>query len=234
MLLGRKPIGTIAYMGGLMAVPEAFAWCWGQMVAYNSEFLVEPSESVHYERATISFHAAARNNLVDRMRGDWLLMLDTDIVFDPDLAARMTRVFLKEPDVDVLAALYQYKSPPHNPVLYKWAEDGEHFEMLGDWEKPAERMLLQVASAGAGGLLVRRRVFQRIKEELGESPFDITPPYGEDHSFFLRLKRVGIAAYCDPAIQVSHLMLKPLTFEDYDRTLFPIAYPKEVNANGNS
>lgn len=221
---GKKPIGTIAYMGGVMAVPEPFAWSWGQMVQYNAEYLCEPNECVHYCRATISIHSAARNSIVQQFKGDWLLMLDTDHVFDPDIAARM--VFkMNKYHMDVLSGIYHYKSPPYAPVLYTWAEDGERMQILGDWERPDPPYFIPVAAAGAGCLMVRRSVFQCIKEELKEEPFDITPPFGEDMSFFRRLKKLGIQAYCDPALECNHLRLHPVSSKDYNPAEQAINYP---------
>lgn len=222
MLYGKKPLGTIGYLGGLMALAEPFCWSFSQMIQYNNDYVCMENESIHYNRAMISFHAAARNYLVDNMLGDWLLQLDTDVTFDPDLLARMLMVFNRPIDtgqqIDVLAGLYQHKAAPHHPVIYTWTEDKKNLVHLGDWEKYDEgHFVIPIASAGAGALLVRRTVFDRIKKELKESPFDITHPYGEDHSFFLRLNKLGIKAYCDPLITVNHLRLDPITMDDYQR-----------------
>lgn len=212
MLLGKKPIGTIAYMGGLMAVPEQFMWSYGQMIQYNADYLVEPNECVYYIRSTISFHAAARNNVVDQMKGDWLLMLDTDHVFDPDIAARMVHRMERD-NLEVLTALYQHKSPPYSPVLYRHGNDA--FQALGDWDKFDEQYYIPIGSSGAGCLMVKRSVFDRIKNKLKESPFDIIHPLGEDHSFFKRLYKLGIKAFCDPSIECHHLQVKPIALQDY-------------------
>lgn len=214
MLEGKKAIGTVAYMGGVMSLPELFVWSWTQMLQYNAIYAMQPNADIFYTRATVSYHSMARNSLADSMRGDWLLMLDTDIAFDPDLLARMLFLFESE-KLDVLSGLYLHKGHPHPPVLYTWSKDGEQLEHLGDWDKPEGRYLIPIASAGAGCLLVRRSVFERIREELKESPFDIIHPYGEDHSFFRRLKKLGIQAYCDPSVEVNHLAMRPLGLKDY-------------------
>src|SRR5262245_49717955 len=113
-MIGRKAIGTVGYLGGLMSVPEEFNWAWGQMIQYNSEYLAESNEYVHMARAKVSYHAAARNSLVDQMLGDWLLQLDTDHKFDPDMLARML-FQMDRHQVDVLTAVYVSKSYPHFP-----------------------------------------------------------------------------------------------------------------------
>lgn len=224
-LLGKKPIGTIAYLGGVMTVPEAFCRSWGQMIEYNADYLVEPNERICYHRATVSYHAFARNTIVEGMLGKWLLMLDTDISFDPDLAARMLHSLDKH-GIDVLTAVYQYKSPPFSPVLYRSSDDGKGYEMIGDWDKEAE--IFEVGSSGAGALLVRKSVYDRIRRETGEGPFDIIPPFSEDHSFFKRLQKLGVKAYCNPNIEVHHLRVQPLSLKDYDREAVRLGDRKEV------
>ena len=232
MLYGRKPLGTIGYLGGLMSLPEPFCWSFAQMIQYNSDYVCQANESIHYLRAMISFHAAARNSLVDQMLGDWLLMLDTDITFEPDLLARLLMIFNRQLDtgqsIDVLAGLYQHKANPHHPVLYMWGEKENEFLHMGDWDRVDGHCVMPIASAGAGCLLVRRSVYDRIKQELKESPFDITHPFGEDHSFFLRLKKLGLQGYCDPLITVNHLQLTPLSMSDYHLDDVLIDKPKEV------
>jgi hypothetical protein len=77
--------------------------------------------------------------------------------------------------------------------------------------------VFQVDAAGGGCLLVRKRVFERIEDELGEEPFARTPPLGEDMSFFKRCERLGVKVYCDARIECPHLTVRPVTLDDYDR-----------------
>lgn len=218
MIYANKTIGTVAYLGGLMAVAEEFCWSWSQMIQYNNEYLCEPGQEICYKRAKFSFHAAARNQLCAEMRGDWILMLDTDHSFDPDILARML-IQANKSNLEVLTALYHHRSSPHCPVLYAYDVDSELFRPIGDWDKPAETYLIPVASAGAGTLFIRRSVLKRIKDELNEGPFDIISPLGEDHSFFKRLIKLGIKAYCNPDIQSFHLQIRPISIEDYDPSM---------------
>jgi len=226
MILGNKFIGTIAYLGGLPAVLERFCWSWGQLIQYNTEYLCAPGQYVHYDRTTVSFHSFARNSLVDRMHGDWLLMLDTDHSPEPDLAVRMLSVMNKN-NIDVLSALYLHKTPPHSPVLYQM--EGEEIKPIGDWDKSVTAF--QIGSAGGGALMIRRKVFDRIRLELKDGPFDIEFPYGEDHSFFRRLRKLGIISYAAPRIESPHLMIRPVTYdEDFEHTGIKFGSRIEVQA----
>ena len=224
MIFGKKYTGTIAYLGGVMALPEPFVWSWTQMIIYNSDFLVQPGEEICYNRANNSYHAFARNTLVKQMRGDWLLMLDTDHQFDPDIAARLLFVMNNSPvKVQVLSAIYQYKNPPYSPKIYQWDKRGKTFEAIGGWtfpkvnKKGAGLGLVPIGAGGAGCLLVKREVFDLITKKLKQDPFDITHPYSEDVSFYLRLKKIGIKAYCVPEIEYHHLEYRPLSLSDYQK-----------------
>lgn len=224
MLLANKPIGTIAYMDGLPAHLRNFTWSLVQMIQFNAEALCGPGEYVHYDRATDSFHSFARNNLAERMLGDWLLMLDTDHEFAPDLAVRMLDR-LNVYKADVLVGFYQHKARPYAPVIYM-RNKRRLFAPIGAWDTSAD--VLQIDSAGAGCLMVRREVFERIRKKFKQGPFDITPPLGEDHSFFQRCGELGIKVLCDPRVQAPHLRIAPVTLEDYRRDEVVLAKPQKV------
>src|SRR5947209_6858142 len=196
MLLRKRVIGTLAYLGGIPCNLEAFTWAWGQLIQYCTEYLCQPGEIVWLDKAPVSFHSFARSTLVDRMMGDWILMLDMDHAPEPDLLLRLV-LHAKKYDAGVLASTYLHKIAPHSPVLYQWDDLGDALQPIGDWAPEAEAF--QIGSAGAGGLFIHRRVIDRIREELHEGAFAIIPPFGEDNSFFKRLQRLGIAAYAVPA-----------------------------------
>lgn len=217
MLLGRKAIGTVAYMGGLPAVLEKFTWSWGQMVQFNAEMLCEGTKYVHYMRTAISDHAPARNNLVSKFLGDWLVLFDTDHEFDPDIVTRLVRL-ADAYDVDVLSGVYQMKNSPHVPVLFQWVKIAEDSDELGlqpmvKWDKRAQ--LMQIGSAGAGCLFIRRKVFDALATAFPkEGAFDKIHPFSEDHSFFIRCRKLKIKAYAAMNVHCNHLRVVPVTLDD--------------------
>lgn len=216
MLIGKKTIGTVAFLGGMEFIHRRFAWSLLQMSQFNNEYVCKPGEIVHYDHATVSYHSYARNSLIERIHGDWLLMLDTDHSFEPDLLSRMLRL-MDAYEIDVLTGLYQYTSPPYSPVLYWHDDPDEGYDGIGDWEEGME--IIQVKSAGGGCLLVRKSVYERIQAELNEAPFDIIHPFSEDHSFFRRLEKLDIKAYFAPEIHYPHLQTREVTLDDFDRNL---------------
>ena len=197
-------------MGGIMALPEPFVWSWTQMIEFNREALCQDDEQILYERAQLSLHSAARNSLVAKMRGDWLLQLDTDMVFDPDFCARLVGT-MERYKLDIVTGLYTYKNYPQIPTLYMFNPANGHHEPIGGWNEDVE--IFEVDSAGAGCLLVRRSVYERIMAELHQPPFEMTVPYGEDHSFFMRARKLGIKAYCAWKVQAAHLGYKQVVHQ---------------------
>ena len=211
MPYAKKVLGTVAYMGGVPAVLEQFAWSWGQLIQFNTEYMCNPDEIIHYDRASISLHAMARNSLAERMYGDWLLMLDTDHSFDPDILLRLHTKMMTY-DLDVIVGAYTFKVPPYTPVAYIDSTSG--YKMIGKWTDDVD--LLRIDSAGAGCLLVRRKVFDRIRDELKEQPFDMKDGFGEDHSFFKRLERLEIPVFLHTKAECHHLEVRRLSLKDSD------------------
>ena len=206
MIDQRLPIGTVGYMGGIPAIPEPFVWSWTQMIEFNAESLCQPNQYVKYIRTRKSFHSAARTDLAAQTKGDWLLMLDCDMTFDPDLCARLVRIMYKY-NLPVVSGIYPYKSMPMFPVAFTWNEATRRHEVIGDWP---DTECFAVDSIGAGCLLVRKTVLERMVTELHADPFEIIPPYGEDHSFFMRLKKLALKGYCAPRVRAGHISQIPL------------------------
>lgn len=225
-VMGKRTIGSIGVMSGIPYCHIEHTWSLAQLLQYTNEYVCNVGEVVHLVRTDLSYHAAARNELVLQTIGDWLLMLDCDHAFAPDLLARMLW-HMNAYELDVLTAMYHSRIPPYYPVLYHWNEKNTGCVQLLDWDKSAH--VFQVGSAGGGSLLVRRSVFERIYEELKEEPFSIIPPFSEDHSFFRRLQTLGIKAYCAPAIQSAHLATRPITSMEYVDRAEPLGTPVVVD-----
>jgi len=186
------------------------------MQSYNNRYL----QPIWYDRSPVSYHAMARNHLVKAMLGDWLIMLDTDHWFAPDLADRLIYTADKH-SCDVLSGLYLTKIPPHVPVVNVWDEGGlekmlesndVRWGPLKSWD--TSQPVIEAASVGAGCLFVRRRVFTAIQKHFKCEPFDIMPPFSEDYSFCLRCWKLGIPVYLAPAIESHHVIRTPLWAED--------------------
>ena len=217
MLTRKRTIGTVGYMGGLMSIPEPFVYSWTQMIQFNQDALCQEDEQIHYTRTRYSLHSAARNDLAQNMQGDWLLQLDTDLVFDPDFCARLVRV-METYKLDIVTGVYPYKANPGVPTLYHHNEKTQRHDPISLSSDLSDMEIFEVDSAGGGCLLVRRSVFERIVTELKQPPFEMIPPCGEDHSFFMRARKLGIKAHCAWKVQSAHLGFKEVVYQ-HDPTL---------------
>lgn len=214
MIVGKKPLGTISYMGGVMSVPEEFCWSWGQMLAYNTEIWLadKPTEFIHYSRAKASDHAPSRNLLASSMMGDWLIQFDTDHTFDCDIAYRLVRL-ADEAGVDVVSGMYQFKHEPYSPVAFHY-DDKMVSRLISSWDQDAK--LLEIGATGAGCLFVRKSVFDKIAAKCPDQPFTRFVGWSEDHSFFRRCHELGIKTYLAPHLQCNHLRVHAISLDDYE------------------
>lgn len=186
---------------------KTFTDCLVRMALFSQEQL----GPLHYTEAKVSYHEIGRKQIVETFLGDWVLMLDTDHAFAPDLLIRM--LALKEKyKCRVLSAIYQYKYPPHGPVANIWTEDGK-LSPLVDWDRGGE--IVEVGTVGAGCLLVDRSVFDEIKRKLKEDPFQIRLGLSEDYSFCQRCKELEIPVNLALKIECHHVIRTNLSILDY-------------------
>jgi len=207
--------GTIT-RGWADNVMSEFLDSWTDMIQYNNRYLPR----IHYDRGAVSYHALWRNEAAKHMLGEWLIMLDTDHWFAPDLADRLVWTADKH-GCDVLSGLYMTKIPPHTPVVNIWTDGGmERMKETGEvlwtqlqrWDTSQE--VIQAGSTGAGCLFIRKRVFAAIRKQFSCEPFDILPPFSEDYSFCLRCWKLGVPVWLAPGIESHHVIRTPLWAED--------------------
>lgn len=243
MIITRKPIGSIAYCGRGPHWDD-FLWAWSQLVQFTFEnleiFCDRSCQTVHVLHGAKSGQYFTRNWISEAMLGDWVLSVDTDHTFEPDLLYRMLRVF-NNPQfpVDVLVGLYQYRGEPYNPVLYNWDEQAQRYQHIIHHATTEPLQIVRVDAAGCGHMMVRRRVYDRIREETGDkpfNPFDFTDAqtgqrtqWGEDFSFFERLRQLRIPVWCCPDIRSFHLRTKETTMDEFDEKLVQVLPPIKVD-----
>ena len=122
------------------------------------------------------------------------LWLDSDHVFNPDLALR-----LASHDLDMVSALYFNRSEPHLPVVYvkDYSDDAyKHFPLV---ECP--KTLFKVDAVGFGALLMKREVMEQVPEPW----FTIDYRAGEDVAFCVKAKQHGVEIWCDGAYTLGHI-----------------------------
>ncbi|CAB4142915.1 hypothetical protein UFOVP434_50 [uncultured Caudovirales phage] len=211
-----KPVGTVATMWQDTNY-KTFTDDLSRMLLFSQQKV----GNLHYVSAKVSYHELGRKQLVDECQGDWLLMLDTDHSFAPDLLIRMLEL-KKKSGARVLSAIYQFKAPPHGPVATLWREDGT-LAPLVDWDRSAE--IVDVGTVGAGCLLIEKSVIDEIKKKLREDPFGLRPGLSEDYSFCQRCKELNIPISLALQIECHHVIRTVLSVKDY------INYQQTVDVN---
>lgn len=175
---------------------------------------------------------AARNELVDVILTgvspeiDWVLMLDTDVVMqreDLDLLAELASLE-ERPVVTGVYLLGFLGRKPIEPCVYdlEWLMDGKYPSFKPYYDILTRHEPFQVKGAGAGCLLIHRRVFEAMAQPhpngFGTTHRGQRNAYiwfqdgaqfegkyiGEDLAFFIKLDRMGIPVWCHPQVWVQH------------------------------
>lgn len=133
---------------------------------------------------------------------DYVLWIDSDMAFKPDL---LTRLAADIEGRDMVAPLFFMRTPPYEPVMYKTLRRGltpaenEH-EKLIDYP---ENEMFRVEGVGFGCVLMRTTVLRQVVDRYHEL-FAPIPGYGEDLSFCIRARGCGFDIWIDPTVEVGH------------------------------
>lgn len=130
---------------------------------------------------------------------DYVLWLDTDMVFKPDLLEKLI-----EDDVDMAAGLFFQRRPPCEPALWKRIECGEGVDRFDEryLDYPVDQ-LFEIDACGMAAVLVKGEVLRKVHETYHRT-FEPISGYGEDISFCIRAKNCGYKLWCDSRVKVGH------------------------------
>lgn len=141
-----------------------------------------------------------RNQLVDSTHQDLLLFLDDDILPSPQALIKLI-----EDDKDITTGIYYSKQQPNFPQIYKTNKEDDKL-MDSMWEFPKDK-LFEVDACGAGFMLVKKKVFEKIglpyfKYIVDEEGKRVK---GEDLYFCNKAKKAGYKIWCDPTVICKHI-----------------------------
>lgn len=148
---------------------------------------------------------------LEQTDADYLLMLDTDMVFGVK-EYDMLKQSLKNTDKpSVLSGLYFQIDG--QPCVFEETEDGTLANVIP--QTLAKHRFYRAASVGLGFTMAPRTVFEKIAEQAyDDSPlpyFDNTArghadqPLADDSSFCVRANDAGCPVYVDTKVQIGHL-----------------------------
>ena len=146
----------------------------------------------------------SRNDLARlavQAQADYVLWLDSDMTFEPNLLQRLME-HMK--DKDMVAGLYFRRSLPYTPVLFKRLvinHDGL-VESVGYEDYPQK--VFEVAGCGFGGVLMKTEILFDVVGKFG-TWFTPIGMVGEDLAFCWRARECGYKIFCDPQIQLGHV-----------------------------
>ena len=133
---------------------------------------------------------------------DYVLWLDSDMVFEPNILQKMLKHM--EDGRDIVTGLYFRRRPPFTPVIFKdiTFDEDEHGHVEG-YEDYPEDELFEVAACGFGCVMLRKEV---LLDLLLNYRTWFNPMYGagEDIAFCVRARELGYKIWCDPSIKLGH------------------------------
>lgn len=158
----------------------------------------------------------ARNELAKRAvacGADFILWLDSDMVFQPDLLERLM-AYMEDPETSIVSGLYFRRVAPYSPVLFDKLEITDK-ECINTEFTEIPDHTFEVGGCGFGGVLMRTSVIYDVALKYG-SMFDPINGVGEDLSFCWRARQLGHKIICDPSIELGHVGTNLITREFAD------------------
>jgi GT2 family glycosyltransferase len=158
--------------------------------------------------------ALGRNLLTSQFLGrdqEWLMMVDTDIVFARDAVSRL--LASADPvERPIMSGLYYiFEKGKKIPAVYANVADEPGGIDLTPYDAPDEDIVARAFAVGAGFLLVHRSVFEKIKGMSEDQPSWFREivvdgrDFGEDMSFCLRANVAGFPIHVNTGVRVGHI-----------------------------
>lgn len=203
----------VAVLSPIMHLEPQWVRSLANMVGYSwsrglkiLEMGITEREVVQWARNNLARNAVHWDCYLDKQPFTHLLWLDTDHVFNPDLACALARHFASG-EVDMVSALYFGRQSPYLPVAY--VKDGgpseyTHYPLI---EVP--NCLCEVDAVGFGALLVKLDVFKRVPEPW----FTLDTNAGEDIAFCVHAKKHGVRIFLDGQYKLGHFGEKQIITE---------------------
>jgi hypothetical protein len=165
-----------------------------------------------------------RNEVVRRFLAsdcDWLLMLDTDMVFTPDIPQRLLAAADPESAPIVGALCFGVDDGVPFPTLYDFTQDEDGLAVVRYMRFPEDE-LFRVGATGAACLLIHRAALEAIAAQ----EFDAVWPwfqetaidgqrFGEDMTFCVRAAACGIPVHVHTGISIGHQKPHVVTLSDF-------------------
>lgn len=192
-------------------IPTAFVRSLLGMTLVGDVEVVFASGSLVYD---------SRNKLSEQaIKGgfDRVLWLDSDMIFRSDLMERfMSRV---DEGYEFVSGLYFKRRLPIEPVIYKYCDikviDGRQIPTADSYTDYPKDSFFKVQACGFGGVMTTVDLLKRITDRYG-MPFFPVIGFGEDMSFCLKARNLGVPIMCDSSIKLGHIGITEITEQAYE------------------
>ena len=136
---------------------------------------------------------------------DWLLFLDSDMIFGEDLFVRLLQA-AQEENADIVTALAFRRRPPFTPCVWETIRlglgEGDDKVVKEFDEIPEGRF--EIDACGMAGCLIKTETVLKVFERF-RTCFIPLPEFGEDLSFCIRAKQLGAKIICDSSFEMGHI-----------------------------
>ena len=179
----------------------------GVVAAYNARYTVfteslmgtmyPPGTQCHFSTGLDVVDNCER--LASEFNGEWLWMLGDDHTWEPDLL-----LALLAHEVDIVVPLVTSKAWPFRPVVFEHEVAGSSHKYRS-LQLTGRSGLVPVAAAGTAGMLIRRRVFERLEQPYFTLPFGSMQKLSEDVFFCRQAREAGFDIHCDLDRSMGHI-----------------------------
>lgn len=144
------------------------------------------------------------------MNADYVLWLDSDMSFSPDLLKRMIEL-----DADFLTGVYYRRSHPYTPVLFEELTLSENGNCVTREFREIPKDTFEVQGCGFGCVLMKSQVLFDVVSKFGDM-FSPIGKMGEDLAFCYRARECGYEILADPSIELGHYSHTIVTKEFFE------------------
>ena len=147
---------------------------------------------------------------------DYLLFIDSDMVFPPDSIARLQAL-----NADIATGIYYARQGnKHEPIVYKKLTKRSIFnDAHADHFETIPNGIFDVAGCGMGLCLIKADAIEKLCKRYHYAPFEPFGGMGEDFCFCYRAKKMGLTIKADGNLQLGHIGERIYTRADYVPTL---------------
>lgn len=138
-----------------------------------------------------------------------VLMIDSDMVFKPDLLKRMSARM--DEGCEMVCGIFFKRVVPTSPVIYSKLQPpttdqyGNKRANITVYEDYPKDSLFEVEGCGFGAVMMTTKLIKEVWDTYDQPPFAPLDWCGEDMAFCYKARQMGRKIWCDSSIKVGHL-----------------------------